>query len=116
MAADNQLVISFDKLEDQTVDFETPVQATVYFAGAQTEKFDFKNPIPADDLKELRGYIERSWQYRAKEEEGRIEKIETNLRRFGQELFNGVFEKSARAMGMYERLMERRKEGKIVLL
>lgn len=112
MAADNQIVISFDKLEDQTVDFETPVQATVYFAGAQTEKFDFKNPIPADDLKELRWYIERSWQYRAKEEEGRIEKIETNLRRFGQELFNGVFEKSARAMGMYERLMERRKEGK----
>ena len=108
----NELMISFDKLEDPTVDFETPVPATVYIGDSQVEKFVFTNPVPADDLKELRWYVERSWQYRAKEEDSRIEKIETSLRRCGQDLFNAVFEKSARSMGMFERLMERRKAGK----
>ncbi|MEW6031068.1 MAG: tetratricopeptide repeat protein [Chloroflexota bacterium] len=110
-ANDTQLVISFDELADRKADFEAPVKSRVFFSDAQTDEFEFVNPIAADELKELRWYIERSWQYRHKAEEGRIEKVETSLEQIGKDLFNAVFEKSARAMGMYERLMERRKEG-----
>ncbi|MFZ5857034.1 MAG: tetratricopeptide repeat protein [Chloroflexota bacterium] len=112
MTNDNQLVISFDEVENKDVDFEASISTTVHFDGAQSDKFDFKNPIDPKDLKELRWYIERSWEYRYKEENERIEKIETGLEKIGKDLFNAVFEKSARAMGMYERVMERRKEGK----
>lgn len=111
----SSLLLKFDKLSNDS-DFNESVSAVLQLVDkngvVDGEKFIFNNPLSDQNLKEFRWYIERSWQYRTREEASRIERIESSLRQHGQKLFNAVFEASPRAMGMYERLLAQRDKGK----
>ncbi|MGH8245391.1 MAG: hypothetical protein ACREUU_03055 [Gammaproteobacteria bacterium] len=73
-----ELRLRFTKL-DKDAPFDAPVPVSVHFEGAEAESFNFLNPLTDPDLRDIRWYLERYWQWpvgpdydRAQENRGQI--------------------------------------------
>ena len=96
-----ELSLRFERV-DKTLPFDAPVPVTVHFAGADTETFNFLNPLTDKALAELRWYLERYWFWPTGPDYDRAQTLEKGLREIGSALFEAVF-KQASATRLFER-------------
>jgi tetratricopeptide (TPR) repeat protein len=97
-----EIILHFDRLKPDSDDL-TPVPVRVHFDEADTEAFDFVNPLTDKDLKDLRWYLESYCDWPFEIDEKRAREIEGRLPKWGKALFDAVFRQSSEAMRLFER-------------
>ncbi|HLF00477.1 MAG TPA: hypothetical protein VI547_00780, partial [Anaerolineales bacterium] len=96
----SELRLRFAKV-DKDASFDAPIPVTVHFGGADTETFDFLNPLDEKSLRDIRWYLELYPQWPVGPDYDRAQEIEANLPKWGRALFDAVFQQSATAMRLF---------------
>ena len=102
-----ELSLTFTRLPADAP-FDAPVPVAAGFGDEGVEAFDFVNPLADADLRDIRWYLERYWQWPVGPDYDRAQEIEAKLPQWGKALFNAVFKKSADAMRLFGRFDARR--------
>jgi tetratricopeptide (TPR) repeat protein len=97
-----ELILHFARLKTGSDD-PVPVPVHVRFDGAESETFDFVNPLSDKDLKDLRWYLEAYWVWPSEIDDKRAREIEGRLPQWGKALFDAVFSRSSAAMRLFGR-------------
>lgn len=105
MTGKHEIILEFGRLKPEA-DFDVPVPVRVHFDEAETETFDFVNPLTDKDLSELRWYLESYWQWPSDIDDDRAREVEGNLPRWGKALMDAIIQKSADAMRLFGRFSE----------
>ena len=110
-----EIILRFDRLKPEA-EFDVPVPVSVHFDSTDTETFDFVNPLTDKDLVELRWYLESYWQWPSDIDDDRARTVEGDLPKWGNALFDAVFQCSPDAMRLFGRFDDDHTTGRVLTI
>ena len=111
-----EIILSFDKLDDPNAAPDAPVPARVKYQDSETETFEFTSPLGEPEFTKIHWYLELYPVWPAEESLDTAREIEAELPRWGRALFDAVFKQSPDAMRLYERFDGQRGPGALLTI
>jgi len=114
-----EIILRFQRTaqtDDQENSALVAVPVTVHLGDADSETFDFINPLIEKDLTELRWYLEDYWKWPSDIEDERAHNVQGSLPKWGKALFDAVFQKSADAMRLYGRFSDDKADERVLTI